>query len=62
MQNKPRLKDWPEKIGLELEEALAILHFLRDMDTTTTNYDPEIRGLEDLIASKEIEKILSEEE
>ena len=55
---KPRLKDWTENIGLKPEEALALLLMLRD--TAGERFDEEIIHLQDLIGSREVEKMLGE--
>lgn len=62
MDQKPRHKTWVEGIGLELEEALALLIMLQDMtDPSLGNFKQEIEELQDLIASQEVEKMLGGE-
>jgi hypothetical protein len=58
---KPRLKGWSETMGLEPEEALALLLFMVDMGAMHKN-DPEIKSLEELIGNQQVEKMLAEEQ
>lgn len=59
MDTKPfRLKLWPEELGLELEEALALLVMLQSIGSNAPDLSHDIAKLQDLIASKEVEKML----
>jgi hypothetical protein len=48
-------------MGLEPEEALALLLFMVDMGAMHKN-DPEIKSLEELIGNQLVEKMLTEEQ
>lgn len=61
VDSKPRLKGWSETMGLESEEALALLLFMVDMGAMHKN-DPEIKSLEELIGNQLVEKMLAEEQ
>ncbi len=62
MDRRPRAKTWVEGLGMELEEALALLIMLNDMAPSmrTQEFTKEINELQDLIASREVEKMLED--
>jgi hypothetical protein len=60
MDQKPRVKSWAEGLGMELEEALALLIMLDEMSPSmrTKEFRKEIEELQDVIATQEVEKML----
>lgn len=62
MDQKPRVKSWAEGLGLELEEALALLIMLDDISPSmrTKEFKKEIDELQELIASREVDKMLED--
>ena len=64
-QLKPRDILWVEKLGMELEEALQLLLFMAEFGNSTRSQielQTDIRQVQELIAAKEIEKMLRESE
>lgn len=59
--NKPRLKNWAENIGLEPEEALALLNFLNEVDPTI-NLSQDIENLKSVILDEQMDKVLRGED